>query len=171
MLKEIKIEELTLNPVTRIGKDYMLVTAGNKERGYNTMTAGWGQLGAIWGLGKANPTSVIFIRPERYTKEFVDREAFYTLSFFPEEYKKALMYLGSHSGRDEDKVSNAGLSPVFDGDCTYFAEASLVLFCRKLYRQTLSEDCFIDKSIVDKCYPDKSFHDMYIGEITKVLSL
>ena len=167
-MKEISVKELLLNPVTAIGQDWMLITAGTKEAGYNTMTASWGHLGSIWGHGGGLPTSVIFIRPQRFTKEFVDREEYYTLSFFEPEYKKALGYLGSHSGRDEDKVAAAGLTPVFLDDTTAFAEAKLVLVCRKLYRAPLLEEGFVDKSVLEDCYPKRDLHDMYIGEITKV---
>ena len=107
--KEIPVEALQLNPMTLIAKEWMLITAGNEERGYNTMTASWGHLGSIWGHGGGLPTAVAYVRPQRYTKEFVDREEYYTLTFFPAEYKKALGYLGSHSGRDGDKVAAAGL--------------------------------------------------------------
>ena len=103
-MKEVSVQELQLNPMTLIAKEWMLVTAGTEERGYNTMTASWGHLGSIWGHGGGLPTSVIFVRPQRYTKQFVDREALYTLCFFPQEYKPQLTYLGSHSGRDEDKI-------------------------------------------------------------------
>lgn len=167
--QEIPVAQLQMNPMTLISKEWMLVTAGNETRGYNTMTASWGHLGAIWGRNHGYPTSVIYVRPQRYTKEFVDREELYTLSFFSEEYKKALGYLGSHSGRDEDKVAKVGLMPVFEADCTYFAEAKLVLVCRKLYRGTLTEEGFFHKETVEENYPNRDFHDMYIGEIIKVL--
>lgn len=166
--KEIPAKDLQMNPMTLIAKEWMLVTAGSQDS-YNTMTASWGHLGSIWGHGGGLSTSVIFIRPQRYTKEFVDREALYTLTFFPEEYKKQLGYLGSHSGRDDDKVAAAGLTPVFGDGYTYFEEAKLVLVCRKLYRAPIVEEGFLDKAIVDDCYPNRDFHDMYIGEIIKVL--
>lgn len=168
-LREIDVKELQLNPMTLIAKEWMLITAGNEERGYNTMTASWGHLGSIWGHGGGLPTSVVFIRPQRYTKEFVDREDTYTLTFFDESWKKALGYLGSHSGRDEDKVAKMGLTPVFDAGTTYFAEAKLVLVCRKLYRGSLTEKGFLDQEIVEDCYPNRDFHDFYVGQIVKVL--
>jgi len=168
-LKEIDVKQLQMNPMTLISKEWMLVTAGNDEYGYNTMTASWGHLGSIWGHGGGLPTSVVYIRPQRYTKEFVDREAYYTLSFFSENYRKALGYLGSHSGRDEDKVAKTGLTPVFDCNTTYFAEAKLVLICRKLYRGTLTQDGFLDQELMEDCYPNRDFHDFYVGEIVKVL--
>lgn len=168
-MKEIPFSQLQINPMTLIAKEWMLITAGNQAAGYNTMTASWGHLGSIWGHGGGTPTSVVFLRPQRYTKEFIDREPRYTLSFFPEEYKKQLAYLGSHSGRDGDKVAQVGLTPVFDADVTYFAEAKLVLICRKLYRAPIVEEGFLDQNIVAENYPQKDFHDMYIGEIERVL--
>ncbi len=164
--REISPEELNINPVTMIGQEWMLITAGNEARGYNTMTASWGHLGYIWGA----PTSVVYVRPQRYTRRFVDREDCYTLCVFPEAYKKALGYLGSHSGRDGDKVAHVGLTPVFDGDCTYFEEAKLVLVCRKLYQMPLTEEAFLDKAVMEAHYPQRDFHDLYVGEIVKVLT-
>ena len=168
-MKEIDVKELQMNPVTLIGNEWMLITAGNEEKGYNTMTASWGHLGSLWGHGGTMATSTIFIRPQRYTKEFTDREEYYTLSFFPEGYKEQLAYLGSHSGRDEDKVAKVGLTPVFENGTTYFKEANLVMICKKLYQAPIQEEYFVDKSVVEHCYPLKDFHDMYIGSIVKVL--
>ena len=168
-MKEISVSELQLNPMTMIAKDWMLVTAGNAQRGFNTMTASWGHLGSIWGHGGGLPTAVVYLRPQRYTKEFVDREELFTITVFPEEYRKALGYLGSHSGRDGDKVAESGLTPVFEGEYTYFAEAKLTLVCRKLYRAPIVPEGFLDQSIINAYYPQRDFHDMYIGEIIKVL--
>ena len=164
-MREISIKELNLNPYEKIGREWMLLTAGGESRGYNTMTCSWGHLGCLWNL----PTSVVYVRPQRYTKEFIDREERYTLCFFPKDFKKALGYLGTKSGRDEDKISAVGLTPVVEGDITYFAEASLVLVCRKLYRAPLKEEYILDHSAVDPQYPDKDYHDLYIGAIEKIL--
>lgn len=169
-MKEITVSELNINPITEISKGWMLLTAGCEDRGYNTMTCSWGHIGSIWGSGGGWPTAVCYVRPQRYTKEFVDREELYTLSFFPEGYKKQLAYLGSRSGRDEDKVTKVGLTPVFGDGFTYFAEAKLVLVCRKLYRAPLIEEGFLDKSILEDHYPTHDLHDMYIGEIVRILS-
>ena len=168
-MRKIDLTELKINPMTLIAKEWMLLSAGCQERGYNTMTASWGHLGSIWGHGGGLPTAVAYVRPQRYTKEFVDREELYTLCFFPEEYKKALGYLGSHSGRDGDKVAAAGLTPVFEGEYTTFAEAKLTLICRKLYRGRLTEEGFVDKAVLEDCYPNRDFHYVYYGEIVKTL--
>lgn len=163
-LKAIDMKELKFNPMTLIGKEWMLVSAGN-EKSFNTMTAQWGHLGAIWNGDM--PTSVIYLRPQRYTRSFVDKEDYYTLSFFDEAYKKDLMYLGTHSGRDEDKLAKTSLTPVFSDESVYFKEAKMVLVCRKVYKGVLHEEGFIDQEILKKNYPEHDFHYVYIGEIVK----
>lgn len=98
----------------------------------------------------------------------MDREEYYTLSFFDKPYKKALAYLGTHSGRNEDKIRQTNLTPVFYENTTYLQEAKLVLVCRKLYSAPLVENGFFDKTLIEDNYPQKDFHTMYIGEIVKV---
>lgn len=168
-MREISFSELKFNPFELIGKQWMLITAGNEENGYNTMTASWGHLGSIWGHGNGGATCVIYVRPQRYTKAFVDREPVFTLTFFDEAYHSALGYLGSHSGRDGDKVAQVGLTPVFSENTTYFAEAKLVLVCKKLYQTTLKEENFLSREVVEQNYPRRDFHDLYIASIEKVL--
>ena len=163
-LKAIDMKELKFNPMTLIGKEWMLVSAGN-EKSFNTMTAQWGHLGAIWNGDM--PTSVIYLRPQRYTRSFVDKENYYTLSFFDEAYKKDLMYLGTHSGRDEDKLAKTSLTPVFSDESVYFKEANTVFVCTKVYRGKLHEGSFVDQDILKKNYPEHDFHYVYIGEIVK----
>lgn len=165
-MREISIKELNLNPYDKIGKEWMLLTAGGESRGFNTMTCSWGHLGCLWNL----PTSVVYVRPQRYTKDFIDREERYTLCFFPKGYKKQLLYLGTKSGRDEDKVAAMGLTPVTEGEITYFAEASLVLICRKLYRAPIREEFFLDQALREEEYPQRDYHDLYIGAIEKILA-
>ena len=170
-MKELSIEDLEINPYTVFGKDWMALTAGEESLGFNTMTISWGHIGSIWdSKSRSNlPTIISYVRPSRYTKEIMDSQEYFTLSHFPEEYHKALSYLGSHSGRDSDKVKEVGLTPIFSDNTTYFAEADLVFICKKLYTQELTEEGFVDKSIVPRVYPKKDFHTMYVGEIVKIL--
>lgn len=169
-MREISYTELKLNPMTMIAKQWMLITAGNEQNGCNTMTASWGHLGALWGRGAGSlPTTVIYIRPQRFTKEFVDREDYFTLSVLGEEYRKQLAWLGSHSGRDGNKFTATGLTPAYIDGTSYVAEAELVFVCRKLYHAPLQASGFVDPSIIPGNYPDKDFHEMYVGEILKVL--
>lgn len=164
-MREINIREMDENPVKLLADEWALLTAGGEES-WNTMTVSWGGIGELWG----KDVTFVFVRPQRYTKEFIDREEYFTLSVFPSEYKKQLGYLGSHSGRDGDKIAHCGLTPVFSGETTYFEQAKLVLICKKLYRAPVKEEFFIDKSVVSEYYPKKDFHDMYIGEITEVFA-
>lgn len=163
--KKIAVEELTCNPFTMIGKEWMLVTAGNEKSGYNTMTASWGGLGINWN----KPVATIYIRPQRYTKKFLDEADSFSLCVFDEDYKKQLGYLGRVSGKDEDKIQKAGITPQFIEDTTYFAEAKLVLICKTLYRAPILPEGFLDKEIDEKNYPQKDYHDLYIAEIIDVL--
>lgn len=169
MHKEISYRELEINPMTMISDEGMLLTAGSRDDGYNTMTVCWGTLGALWGHGKGLPVATVFVRPQRYTREFMDSNEYFTLSVLPRENRKALGYLGTHSGRDGDKVAAAGLHPAFTDGATYFEEAKLVLVCRKLYRGRLHEDGFFDKDVMESNYPERDFHYVYTGEIVKVL--
>jgi flavin reductase (DIM6/NTAB) family NADH-FMN oxidoreductase RutF len=163
-LKEIPVSELMFNPFTMIGKEWLLVSAGSAEQ-CNTMTASWGGLGILWN----KPVSTIYIRPTRYTLEFLDREPYYSLCVLGEGHRAALNYCGSHSGRDGDKIKTAGLTPVFAEKAPYFAEAKLVFLCRKLYKQNMDPACFLDSSIDGVNYPKKDYHRIFIGEIEKVL--
>ncbi len=155
---------LKKTPFEMIGKDWMLVTAGTPEK-VNTMTASWGGLGVMWGKDVA----FAVIRPQRYTKEFIDREETLSLTFYNNSYKEKLGILGSVSGRDQDKIKECGLTTAFDGSTPYFEEADIVLICRKKFAQPFTKDSILDPEILTKWYPDKDYHTLYILEIEKVL--
>lgn len=164
-MKEIKHENFQENAFKMIGKDWLLITA-EKYGKVNTMTASWGGVGVLWN----KKVAYIFIRPQRYTKEFVDFSDRLSVCVLPNSYRKELAYLGNVSGKDEDKISNANLKVQKYEDVPYFDEARLTLICRKLYAQDLKEECFIEKDIIDKWYPEKDYHTMYVVEIEKILS-
>ena len=163
---EISAEELNENFFKLIGKDWALITTQKPDGGYNTMTASWGGAGILWN----KPVVFVFIRPQRYTFGIVEDSDTLTLSFFPAgEYRDALRYCGTKSGRDGDKFAATGLTVDRTSAGTpYPAEANLVLVCRKLYADDLKEGCFIDPAML-KHYPTKDFHRFYICEITEVL--
>ena len=173
MLKEISLDELSINPMNMFGKDWCLASAGNQENGYNGMTIAWGHIGAIWDRKVNNkktiiPTACVYIRPQRYTKVFFEKEEYFTICAFDQKYKKALGYMGSHSGKDENKIEKAGLTPLFIDHTIAYKEARMIFVCKKIYQAPLLEENFINKSIADENYPKKDFHEMYIGEILKV---
>lgn len=146
-----------------IGKEWLLVTA-EKDGKANTMTASWGGVGIMW----HKPVAYVFLRPQRYTREFIDQTDTFSLSVLDEEYRGTLRYFGTVSGREEDKILKSGLHVVHEGETPYFAEANTVMICRKLYAQSYDPSCFIDKSLDEKNYPNKDYHMMYIAEIEKV---
>lgn len=159
------IELLEMNPFTKIGKEWALVTAGSKAK-CNTMTVSWGGVGVIWNKNVV----YIFVRDSRYTKEFLDKGDFFSLSFFDETYHPALGYCGAHSGRDENKFEKAGLTPAFRHSIPYPDEANLVLLCRKMAAVPMGEETFIDKSIMKDFYKDNDMHTMYVGEIIEAMA-
>jgi flavin reductase (DIM6/NTAB) family NADH-FMN oxidoreductase RutF len=139
----------------------MLITAGDKDH-FNTMTAAWGGLGFLW----KKPAATIFIRPQRYTYEFVEKYEDFTLSFFDKKYLDVLKICGTKSGRDIDKMKETGLNPLFTAaGNVYFEEASLVIECRKVYFDDIDPERFLDPSL-NKLYPVGDYHRMYIGFIT-----
>ena len=142
--KQIDPAEITDNFIRAIGREWMLITAGNGES-CNAMTASWGMIGFIWG----RPVAQFVIRPQRYTREFVDREERVTLSFFSPEYHAALEYCGSRTGVPAP------------------AEARLILQCRKLYVGKIRPEEFVDRRCDTKWYPQHDYHEVYIAEIER----
>ena len=159
-MNKIDIKDLQGNAVSMFDDKWCLITAGNKDS-YNTMTASWGAMGELWN----KDVCFIFIRPQRYTLEFTEREEYFTLSFFGEEYKKALTFCGRNSGRDCDKAKETGLTSMeIDGSMS-FEESETVIVCKKLFYQDIDPEGFIDKAIDGVCYPEKDYHRMYVGEV------
>ncbi len=161
-MNEIRPEELNINPFTLIGKDWLVLSAGD-ENGYNGMTVSWGHLGCLWSPNR--PTAIAYVRQSRYTKEFLDKNDLFTLSMISD--RKALAYLGSHSGREGAKFENAGVKPLFTDGTVAVDGAKLILVCRKLYTAPFDEAGFVDKDIPAKDYAGGDIHSMYVGEIIK----
>ena len=157
---EISVSALD-NAITMIGKEWMLITANDKEHGRaNAMTASWGALGVLWHKNVA----ICFVRPQRYTYGLTEQEERFSLAFMGEGYRDALKLCGTKSGRDGDKLAMAGLSTVDCDGVPVIAEARLVLVCRKLYADNLREDSFIDPSLLGN-YAAKDYHRVYVCEI------
>lgn len=156
-------KELDKNAFRMIGDEWMLVTA-EKNGVVNTMTASWGGVGILWG----KEVATLYIRPQRYTKEFIDAGDMFTISFFGEEHKKALGYLGKVSGRDEDKIKTVDFHvEMIEGQPT-FEESNMVFVCKKLYADTINPEGFKAEELDEKWYADKDYHTMYIAEIVSV---
>lgn len=170
-LKEVSYRNLRLNPMTLFADSWAALAAGTDDDS-NAMCIAWGQLGTLWEEGKHTnrlPVATVYVRPSRYTNELLERNDDFTINFFDRQHKKALAYLGSHSGRDGNKYAEAGITPVYEDGITYFAEASLALVCRKLYAAPLAKEGFTDPELYPFNYPKDDVHTMYVGEIVKVL--
>ena len=143
----------------------MLISSGD-ERESNCMTASWGGFGVLWNKNVA----FVFVRPVRHTYKFMESQDFFSLSFFNEESRRILKYCGSNSGKSVNKIKELSLHPVYyENQTIIYEEADLTLICRKIYADDLDPRFFKDKDI-DKNYPDKDYHRMYIGEIRDILA-
>ena len=164
-MEHINPYELNENLFSLLDREWMLITARDGETGkINTMTASWGGFGILWN----KPVAFVFIRPQRYTHEFTEKAEGLTLSFFSEEYREALKLCGRVSGRDRDKIAEAHLTPMLLGERAAFAEARMVMSCRKLYVEDLKESAFVDAALLSN-YAAKDYHTMYIVEIEDII--
>ena len=170
---ETDIRNFRGSPAERIGEGWMLISAGGGDN-WNTMTASWGGLGVLWGRNVAT----IYVRPVRRTFELLNTNELFTLSFFDEQHRPALIFCGSKSGRDYDKAAETGLTPVvFDGGvaggrvagAVAFREASEIIICRKLYTHDFDPARFLDPAI-EQHYPQKDYHRLFVGEVLTLLS-
>ena len=168
-MKIVNPKDLNDNVFKLLDDKWALLAAydKNKTEGleYNAMTVSWGGMGVLWNKN----VFFCFVRPQRYTKEFIDNSDKITLSFFGEDMKKALSYCGSHSGRDGDKLKQAGFTAAVsdDGEVS-FQEAQITVTGKKLFAADMKETDFIDKSLVEKNYANKDFHTVYVCEIEKI---
>jgi flavin reductase (DIM6/NTAB) family NADH-FMN oxidoreductase RutF len=162
--QEIKPQNIDVNAVKLFANDWMLLSAG-KDTSMNMMTIAWGGLGELWG----KPVVTIYVSTDRYTYKFLEENEYFTVTAFPEQYRDKLQYLGSVSGRDEDKVKGSGLTPEFTkhGNPIY-QEANLAIECKKLYAEPLNKELMPLEQ--RQWYDEKKqgVHVMYIGEIVNV---
>lgn len=162
MQKEINVRELKENFVKMISNDWALLTAGSKES-FNTMTVSWGGIGELWN----KDVCFVFVRPQRYTYDFIEKNDYFSLSFFGGEYKKELGLCGSKSGRNIDKIAETGFTPIDMENTIGYEQAEVNVVLRKIAYQDIKPDGFLDKTIMNN-YANNDFHRVYIGEIVKV---
>lgn len=163
---DIPFERFQVAPVKAWGIDSLLLAAGDlAARDWNCMAVGWGSFGVMWG----KPLAMIVVRPTRYTWRFTEKHPTFTLSAFPAAFHEALSYCGNHSGRDVDKMKATGLTPepAKAVAAPAFAEAELVVECRKMYSHDFDPRAFLQEWI-DSNYPAKDYHRMYFGEIVAI---
>lgn len=166
MFKNISPDKLNENAIKLIAEDWMLISAGKIDN-YNNMTASWGGLGNLWN----KPVAFIFVRPPRYTYKFIEQNEYFTICFFEEKYRSILQLAGSKSGREINKMKDLGITVIESKNkSVFYAEAKIVIECKKIYFQDINPDNFLSGNII-KHYPKRDFHRMYVGEIISALTL
>ena len=143
-----------------------ILTAGDKN-GYNSMLIEWGSLGVAW----RRPIFTVYVKPERYTHDFLEKYPIFTVSIFSKEFKKKMSIYGVTSGRDTNKEEKAGTHIQFldDGGIT-FEEAEEVFVC-KIVARAYVKDGELDPEIIEmfksnlKLYTSTSAHTLFVGQI------
>lgn len=162
------LRNFNIAPLYSIDKEWAILTAGNKEK-FNAMTISWGGLGTIWN----KPVVTVYVKPIRYTYEFMENNEYFTISFYDEQYRKDLSILGSKSGRELDKISLTKLTPDFFDNSISFKEAKLTIICKKIYFQDLDLKNINTNSVketeIDRFYKNEPAHRMYIGEVIDII--
>ena len=159
-------QQFVLQPHEQWARRWLLLASGDfQHNDWNCMTVGWGSFGTMWGT----PMALVVVRPSRHTYRFMQRYETFTLCGFPTQYRDALQLLGSRSGRDGDKVSAAGLTPVSATTVAApaFSQADLVIECRTQYAQDMRPDCMRDAALHTH-YPDGDYHRIYMGKILAI---
>jgi len=166
LFKEIRIDDLLFNPFTKIDTQWALLTAGTKERRFNTMTASWAGFGTFW----SKPVITTYIRKSRYTWKFFNENALFTVSFYDENHRRALELCGQLHGNECDKVKEANLTPYFTDGTAAFEEASLIFICRKLFHTDIEKEGVDAIDVFDSVYDQPDYHRIYVGEVLRVLA-
>ncbi len=162
--EKINVNDLMFSPVEAIGEDWGILT-GVSGKGFNSMTVSWGSVGVLW----SKPVVFAFVRPHRYTYQFLEDGEMFSLAIMNKALHKKMAVFGSKSGRDIDKYKESGLTVSYEEGVPFPEEAETVFICKKIANGDIKPDWFLDKNIDPDNYPKKDYHRMYIGEIVGVL--
>ena len=157
-------KEWNNNPFTWFKGNGLLLAVGDKEKS-NAMTIGWGALGNLWSDIGLN-TVTVYVAEGRYTYEFMEKNKYFTVMAFEKDGERILKYMGTHTGREEDKAAALGLHTLYtDNGTPYYEEASLVLECEIIYKAPFEKEGMCEKA--RNFYENFSagVHHMYIGNI------
>ena len=154
---------MQIDPFKIFNNGWALVTAGTKDD-FNTMTVSWGSLGTLWN----KPIATVYIKPCRYTYKYLEREDYFTVSFYDEKYREDLMILGTKSKRDTDKLALTKLTPYYLETGITFKEAKCTLVLKKIYYDDLKPDR-IPKEYIERYYKEEAPHRLYIGEVIDII--
>jgi flavin reductase (DIM6/NTAB) family NADH-FMN oxidoreductase RutF len=168
LFEPISPEEICDNVFTLVGRVFPVITAGKQDH-YNSMTASGGGLGMLF----KKPTTWCILQANRYTLELIQKERTYTMSYFPPDYNAQILFLGSKSGRDSEKMKEVELTSVQipSGDMS-FREARLIIECKLTELTTPNPNDFCTqeaKDYINEAYKEITDYRKYVfGEITHV---
>lgn len=148
-----------INPFAKFDKEWALLTSGTAES-FNSMTISWGGMGTLW----SRPVVTVYVRPDRYTYEFLKKNEYFTVSFYDEKYRPELTVMGRESGRNKDKTALTGFSPIYLKNGITYEEARETVVCKKILMQQIDREGIPDyakKIYVNGIEP----HYIIIGEV------
>ena len=149
------------NPFTKFDQDWAIVTAGDEED-HNSMTISWGSMGTVWG----KDVITIYIRPDRYTFNYLRENEFFTVSFYDQKYHESLNIMGNLSGRDHDKDIEADLTPISLDHGISYLEAKETFVCKKIYLSQMQYEDVPD--VAKKIYKNGiEPHYIIMGEVIR----
>jgi len=130
----------------------------------NVMTIGWISMGFIWG----KPIMTVMVRKSRFTYQLIEKATSFTVSIPKQGLKEALIFCGTKSGRDFDKLKECSLSiapakkittPIINIPGEHYE-------CKIVCKSEMLSECLCDE-YREKQYKDNDFHTFYFGEITE----
>jgi hypothetical protein len=126
----IAIQTFVTKPIHLWDIQWLLLTSGDFSRNsFNAMTVGWGSLGYMW----RKPFVQVVVRPVRYTYEFIEKYDTFTLCAFPKKFHSAMQLLGTKSGRNGDKISESGLTPMASTMISAPGYAEAMMYARRIF--------------------------------------
>lgn len=163
MKTEMKYNENLEKVLNQLSIGAFLTVSDGKN--VNTMTIGWANIGIIWN----KPIIMVMVRKSRHTYEIIENAKDFTVSIPLEvDLQKALVYCGSYSGRDVDKIkesqlslkkSNTIISPII-------SECDMHYECKIVHSQILTSQN-LENSIKERFYINDDYHVLYFGEIVE----
>lgn len=171
-MKQVNVYDYAPIILSELGKGILLNTKSGDK--INSMTIGWGQIGIEW--GKLFFTA--YIRHGRFTHKQLEENNEFTISVPLErtpQIAKSIGYCGSKTGRDCDKIKEAGLTPIngISVSSPAIKELPLTIECKVIYRQEQDVEN-IPKEVMN-FYPqeipsdnprsNRDYHTVYYGEI------
>ena len=144
-----------------------ILTAGNRVS-HNSCIIGYGTLGVVWN----KPVFVVYVKPDRYTYQFMQWTTHFTVSFIKKSLFKKFELYGEHTGKFVNKEEQSGSHMIFfDNGGITFREAEEVYVCRMLAKSSIDEKDLapdiinIYKTSAELFKESEEPHNIYIGEI------